>query len=240
MKDNFTRSEVEEIWAAARQTIFCKSNYVFGTLDEYENSKEVKYLEGIISFANKGVGIPEWTYKISDGRYMNSCGSDFSLKELLNDTTGASVKEGSIVIWSVKNGSGETLTVGTNTNYEEIKSFHIANGIIWACFEEKHQQKINDVHPIKALLTEDGYEIKDKETYHIIYKKDCALVSSVWGDNIDDRLIKIAFIFKSIGNAEKYIDLNKPRYSKQQILDMSNESISTKDTIFIDKKNLGI
>ncbi len=163
------------------------------------------------------------------------------------------------IIWQVRNGMCEILTVGDNarthnegydgyTDIGVIKSFHI-NSIdnTLSCVTNTSLKdsgyKVSYTHPAqppepKTFITEDGFEVDIDDTVYCVNKK-----LNLWKDNFYKELPnhegKI-HVFKELENAKKFVDLNKPLYSKQQILDSQEKllSLGSNNLIIIDKQKL--
>lgn len=75
------------------------------------------------------------------------------------------------------------------------------------------------------FVTEDGFEVFDKETVLYLVNPKSLVEVCITAKQWD----KTRLIFKNISNAEKYIDENKPRYSKKQIKEAIEDELLLDD-----------
>jgi len=122
------------------------------------------------------------------------------------------------IIWQVLNNAGEQLTVGDTTNFGKIESFEIVNGLLQVDVEERFEilRSVDEVHPVKTFKTEDGYEIENNYLVYLVYPDLTIAVDNL--DIVRFTDLKNTKEFKEKKNAENYCDLNKKRFSKQDIL----------------------
>lgn len=160
-----------------------------------------KYPEGIMSFRDND---KSYIYPLSkNGKY---CFDNNTLESMLG--------RNNLQIYSVKNSSNETLTIGDETNYGKIYSFEIVNDEIAVHTERKQPPSyINSVHPKeRTFKTEDGFIVS--EGFWAIDRKDfrMAFYESV------SLFFKADYVFfKYREGADKYVEENKPRFTKKEI-----------------------
>lgn len=186
-------------------------------LADYEQQfSETIYPAGIIGFTEKG----------ASGRSM------WPLEDTHNyqDWVRVHLKLGH-VIRVVKNGEGEVFAIGDEVNYKteygglrnvivwKIDHFFIRDdNIILARSQNCHNvEDINTiVRPVKKTLTEDSFEINNGDFLF------CVENFEIIQRNIDPKKLihhPNIKIFKEKSNVEKYVEDNKPIYSKKEIRD---------------------
>ncbi|MES3006126.1 MAG: hypothetical protein V4664_04230, partial [Patescibacteria group bacterium] len=132
---------------------------------------------------------------------------------------------------SVQNSSGETLTVGDETNYGKIIEIKIGNDGLLKINCDAPYFIINPdaVHPAKPVLkTEDGYILQNGDFIHVV-EEDFSIESMEYG--VDFKVYEHPVkIFRFRENAEKYIYDNKPQFSRKQILDLKQDCYNLSST----------
>ena len=133
-------------------------------------------------------------------------------------------------IQTVRNLSHELLGIDEETNYGKIYCFKIFkdqilvgadNGVIGIAYPPV-APNMNDVHPKKkAFVTDDGYEIEKDQNYSLVNKCSFNLTESFkfTTQYNSENMQNINWIFLKLSNAKKYIEENKPIFSKKQIYD---------------------
>lgn len=235
-KDTYSREEVKSFVSHISSRLFNFKGFE-SALEDWEKAQEVKqYPDGILSLKLKDGHISEYT---------NTEHEYYHWIRINTENNGA-------IIFSVKNKHGEVLTVGCSVTGENvastIKEFRISNGDIIAIFSDHNPEKsifhlsnIAIVHPIKTFKTEDGYEVKEDEHIWCVDKEKFQLQSECFDGCSMNLEFYIHFKYKE--NAEEYIGLNKPRYSKQDITNAGvfQCNIGREGHIFtIDKTKLGL
>ncbi len=235
MKESYSREEVKQIWYAARDTMYrtIKGDMEHQTFEDWEKSKEQVYPEGILSL----------TYgENSDFSFENT--NNVSYQNWIDTHLFRGHQKAKIK--SVRNSAGELLTVGDMVEWSrgperlfKINGFHINdnNGIVADVdINDVHDVVyINSLHPApkkETPKTEDGYDIKpDGATYYKVNNVfQLCEYTRVNSESILENLMHEGKVFYRKGNAEKYIDLNKPRFSKQQII---NAIIDASDSFVV-------
>lgn len=257
MKETYTRKEVQEIWAAAQECFPNSYTPILKSLDDYEKSKERQYPEGILAFNSHGHVMCHQDAKT----IINQDATDWTIQHCVNYQKWCdSYIEHHIkkyIIWQVENKKGEVLTVGMETNYGKIKRFDLNIDMGFGILVEMDTKfseplfTIDSVHPskLKILTTKDNVVIDELA---MIWTIDTRYEKINW-EGITNCVAKEIFdaksphynkpIFYYSKNAEKYIDDNKPRFSKKQILDsifLPFDMTESTPIITIDKNKLGL
>lgn len=215
-KDNFWTDEmIEKFKKENLHPSFCGVQEFISKVEKFKEkyaAKKTVYPDGILQFkTERGATIDYETnksYNVSYQRFVSqSINSNYH-------------------IYSVKNSSGEVLTVRDSVNildqYKgEVSSFSIYDNKIIVHTKGNGLMPFSDyVHPLpKAEVpkTADGYEIVANEIYLSVKDNFEIILISGGSFKKDDNRLKRTFLLKS--SAEKFIEDNKPRYSKKQILD---------------------
>lgn len=182
-------------------------------------------------------------------------------KELLKGTI--SVEDGYFEIYQVQVESGEIFTIGDKVQYVNgknkelwencsITNFEHNDGIPYARVKSVNgidSHSTENLEKVKEpiFVTEDGKEVYEGDKFWFLWNSDnniwfgsCEPINT-YGYTKNPKHI----LFHSHAAAEKYIDENKPRFSKKQIEEaMQIKGISTHDQWLIDcrefKQKLGI
>ena len=147
--------------------------------------------------------------------FYESNGGEFTLDEMLIN-----------IIRKVQRASDkEIFTVGDKTNNGTIEKFRLNGDMIRVYFKGKGNYNINlnTLTHIKPLFTtEDGVDIFEGDTiYRILWT-----IPGTSSSNMEYSIINVSktncdpnywLYFSTREKAQEYIDLNKPRYSKQDI-----------------------
>ncbi len=123
-------------------------------------------------------------------------------------------------IYSVRNSSNETLTVGDETNYGKLEFINIYCGRLATMFSESTglvNKWIDEVHPKQVLKTTDEYELELMDRFYSVTDSFEIATSNFTGNNI-----VAGRSFKNEYNAIKWIEENKPIFSKKQLREYSD------------------
>jgi hypothetical protein len=150
-----------------------------------------------------------------------------SKQYLLTTEDGIKLYEGDICYYLQETNEENTIIVQNGIEYirEKFKYFSSLEKIIEY---KKNLEKVKD----PLFITEDGVEIYDKD--QTVYLTNSLTYMSIKAYKWN----KTRMIFSTQEKAREYVDLNKPIFSKQQILDaMENVYIQIVEShIYIDKK----
>lgn len=125
----------------------------------------------------------------------------------------------------------EIFTIGDKTNNGIIEKFELSGDMIRVHFKDKgnYHVNLNTIEHSKALFTtEDGVDKYKGDSYYYIVTGDISsiLVNKwiVMCHTVDwDNPKKVplgAIQFHNLTPAQEYIDLNKPKYSKKQVINV--------------------
>lgn len=195
--------------------------------------KEKKYPEGIKRFYGDG---------------SETVDRDFTDKELEYQHWVADNLNQKAKIVCVKNKHGEVLKVGDETNLGCILSFEIRDGIIKMNNEKRFDDLyvIDEVHPLsKGIIIEDGFIVDESEkVWMVVFNNGVpSLGHEVKAVDVNKKYGELHF--KEKVNAEKFVDDNKPMFSKKEIevaigystLPFSKDGMMIKDEF---KEKLGL
>ena len=117
-------------------------------------------------------------------------------------------------------------TVGDKTTNGIIKEFKISGNMIRVYFEnmpQNYNMGINSIEHVSPLFTtEDGVDIRENDPIYEIIDFTLHTQSCSAGATINYSLLKTKGIlyFSTKESAQKYVDDNKPIYSKKQAIQM--------------------
>lgn len=198
--------------------------------------KKNKYPEGILSFKRN---IQNSDPNFADVAFFDKASVPYVewIQRCFND---------SMHILTVKNSSGEILTVGDETNFGKIFCFKIFEDQILVGTKKERtaeeffrdiktigitivdspvSQNMNDVHPVKSAeknkyRTEDGFDIAEGFWTVSDFKL------GAFYEDMPAFFIKDSLLFHDQKAAEKYIDDNRPLFSKIEDAIVSREKMN--------------
>lgn len=118
------------------------------------------------------------------------------------------------------------MAIGDETNCGKIKSFFLNKENV-ICFNVDNStlpcKGLNDVHLLKKIITEDGFEIDRLAMVWVVdTRSGCwyGITNIVAKESLEgEGTHKGKKLFYNLESCEKYIEMNKPRFSKKMILD---------------------
>ncbi len=221
-KEGFPNVRPAEIEAGCECNLNLQECEKFSEFWEEVSDLEFEILEFSNGF-NKYYKLNNGNYKLNNGNFTINLQYEYLEKTLLsgkNDIT----KVKRLV-------DNEIFNIGDRTNNGIIKRFRLDGNMIRVYFtnkDERYNVNLTTINHIKPILTtEDSVDIYCGDSYYMVYTYDDFDITAytIYEDKISMK--QSGFIpdggrkcFASKESAEKFIYLNKPQYSKQDIYNM--------------------